>query len=223
MLDHHLQRSIVFSLAFTPDRRFSELKPDEVDNKLFTYHLKKVLQAGYVTKSADGLYALSAAGRRLSTGVHDNEQALIIERAHSVLYLIIRRKSDGAWLFYTRHTYPMLGYSGFMHCNPTVSKTVAQAAADQCAIKTGLHGDFSALGGGYFRVYEGERVESYTHFTLLYCDDIQGELAPGDKQADYFWVNSPDSYSQLLFPATDVLLQAYRQKQPFFIERTFQI
>ena len=46
MLDHHIQRQIVYQLAFVDSLRFGELKPDDLDNKLFTYHLKKVVSAG---------------------------------------------------------------------------------------------------------------------------------------------------------------------------------
>jgi hypothetical protein len=46
MLDHHIQKSIVYDLAFAESLRFSDLKPPELENKAFTYHLKKVMKAG---------------------------------------------------------------------------------------------------------------------------------------------------------------------------------
>lgn len=222
MLDHYIQRAIIYQLAFTQAARFSELKPDHIENKLFTYHLKKVISAGYVEKSEDGLYSLTHKGRRLSTGANDKQDQLVVERAHSVLFLVIRRKSDGKWLFYTRGTYPMLGYSGFIHCNPRVDVEAPSAAATECRVKTGLSGDFTVLGSGYFRIYEGESLESFTHFTLLYCDDIQGELRPHDDKAEYFWTDEPLAVEHV-FPATSLLKDLYEQKQAFFIEKTFTI
>src|SRR6185312_1812671 len=100
MLDHHIQRTIVYKLSFMPSARFSDLKPDDIENKLFTYHLKKVISEGFVSKSEDGTYALTPVGRRLSTGVIKDYQALIVERPLSALFLVIRRKSDNAWLLY---------------------------------------------------------------------------------------------------------------------------
>jgi hypothetical protein len=223
MLDHHLQRSIVYQLAFVNNARFSELKPEDIDNKLFTYHLKKVVNAGYVTKSPEGVYKLTAEGRRLSTGARDKEKDLIVERAHSVLFLIIRRSSDGAYLFYKRNTHPMLGFSGFMHCNPTPTENTTEAARTQCQEKTGLDGDFTPLGGGYFRIYIDNKLESFTHFTLLVCNDVVGKLQPHDNRADYFWETKPNFTSSELFPGTQILHDAYKTGKPFFIEQTFYL
>lgn len=222
MLEHYLQREIIYQLSFRAHARFSELQPDHVENKLFTYHLKKVMAAGYVEKNADRLYSLTPKGRRLGTGAVERQDELVVERAHSVLFLVIRRKSDGAWLLYRRGTYPMLGYGGFMHANPDSAKDAAIVAAEACQEKTGLIGTFTALGGGYFRVYEREKLESFTHFTLLYCDDIKGDLAPHDDKADYFWSDDPLAGPHQ-FPGTALLLNLYQHKQPFFVEETFTI
>ena len=85
MLDHHIQRSIVYRLALARRLKFSELKPDILDNKLFTYHLKKVISAGFAIKTADGYYKLTPEGRRLDAHVLDNTEALV-DRAYSVLF-----------------------------------------------------------------------------------------------------------------------------------------
>lgn len=223
MLDHHLQRSIVYKLAFTPSARFSDLKPDTVDNKLFTYHLKKVLQEGLAVKSEEGVYILTPEGRRVSTDALDKEQALITERPLSALFLVVRRKSDDAWLLYKRGTHPLIGQNGFMHCLPSYLSSVTEAASEQCEAKTSLIGDFTALGGGYIHIFRDSELESYTHFTLLYCDDIQGELQPRDKKASYEWVFEPDFTASSMIPTTGILKKLYEAKQPFFIEKTFHI
>lgn len=223
MLDHYIQRTIVYRLAFTPGLRFSQLKPDELENKLFTYHLKKVLAEGLVEKSETGIYTLTPEGRRISTGALDKEQSLIVDRAHSVLFLVIRRKQDGAWLFYKRGTHPMLGFSGFMHCNPNAQEFVTETAHLECHKKTGLEGTFQVLGGGYFRIYDSGFLESFTNFTLLYCDEIQGELNPIDPKAEYYWVHNPDFSAEDMFPGTKLLKEYYEAKRPFFIDETFSI
>lgn len=223
MLDHHIQRAIVYRLAFTPGLRFSELKPPEIDNKLFTYHLKKVLAGGLASKSDEGIYTLTPEGRRVSTGALDKEKTLIVERAHSVLFLVIRRKEDGAWLFYRRSTHPMLGFKGFMHCNPHAQKPVNETARVQCREKTGLDGDFTALGSGYFRIYKDGYLESFTHFTLLYCDDIHGDLTPHDPKAEYYWNTHPDFTAEDMFPGTNLLKEHYEAKRVFLIDKTFLI
>src|SRR6187549_3745870 len=105
MLDHHIQRSIVYNLAFADSLRFGELKPYDIDNKLFTYHLKKVVSAGYAVKLESGEYALTPEGRRVGKGAL-KKQSHLIDRAYSVLLLSIQRE-DGAWLLYRRQTHPL--------------------------------------------------------------------------------------------------------------------
>ncbi len=222
MLDHHLQRAIVYELAFMERARFSELKPDGLDNKLFSYHLKKVLLSGLIIKSDDGSYSLTPEGRRFSTGVNEKNQSLIVERAHSVLYLVIRRKLDSAWLLYERKTHPMLGYKGFIHANPTSDKSVEQNAQDQVIARTGLRGTFTPLGGGYFTSIKDGVTESFTNFTLLYCEDAEGDLVQNDNKAVYFWANDLEQIEQL-FPSTFILRDKYLAKQAFFIQKTFQL
>jgi hypothetical protein len=223
MLDHHLQRAIIHKLAFTPSASFSELKPDDVDNKLFTYHLKKTTSSGYVQKSEDGQYSLTPDGRRLSTGVLDKQQALVTERPLSALFLVIRRKSDGAWLLYTRKTHPMLGYKGFMHVRPNAAEDIAMTARNQVREKTGLVGSFTALGGGYVRIFKRDELESFTHFTLLYCNDAEGELVQNDAHSEFYWDINPDFEQGTMFPTTITLKKAYDRGEPFFVEKTFTI
>lgn len=222
MLDHHLQRAIVYRLALSHELRFSELKPDTVDNKLFTYHLHKVESAGYVHKNDDGLYSLTPEGRRLGIRVLYNQNAFE-DQADSVLFLVIRRTSDGAWLLYKRSAHPLIGRVGFMHAPPSSAQTTSEAAHEFCKRVTGLRGDFKPIGGGYFRVYKDGNIESFTHFTLMVCDDIAGELAPNDNHAGYFWSQDPDFTAEEMIPNTPILAELYQSGQPFFIEKTFTL
>jgi len=222
MLDHHLQRSIVYQLAFAPSMRFGELKPGDIDNKLFTYHLKKVMAAGYVAKNDDGLYVLTSEGRRIGVGALKNEQRLI-DRAYSTLLLAIRRRSDGAWLLYKRNTHPMIGLAGFMHAQPIAQEDIVDTARKDCREKTGLDGDFSVHGHGYFRVYEADQLESFIHFTLLVCNDIQGELKQNSKLADYYWEVAPDFSTPHMLPNMKTLYEMYLGPKGTFAERTFHI
>lgn len=222
MLDHHLQRRIVYRLALTSSLRFSQLKPDTIENKLFTYHLKKVVSAGLVTKQEDGTYALTPEGRLLGIRVLDKQMA-IIDRPESVLFLAIRRSSDKAWLLYRRKTHPLLGKVGFMHCAPMANETATTVAAKACLEKTGIKAEFRILGSGYFKVYRDDDLESFTHFTLLVSDDATGELDQGDELAEYFWADHPDFSDADMLPNMKTLGNLHKVNELFFIEKTFKL
>ena len=222
MLEHHIQKAIVYKLAFSQGLRFSQLKPGELDNKLFDYHLKLVIRAGLVEKNNDGLYTLTSEGRRVGVGVLD-KQFMALDRAHSVLFLVIRRQSDGAWLLFKRQTHPLLGKIGFMHVNPEIGKDVFSSAHDELLAKTGINAMFNYIGSGYFTVYEGDDLESYTHFTALVATDASGELAQDSEKGEYFWQADIKSVESELLPTAKTLIDYYESGQPFFIEKTFRI
>ena len=222
MLDHHLQRAIVYHLALEDNLRFSELKPDEIENKLFTYHLKKVVSAGYVLKNVDGRYSLTADGRRLGIRVLGNFQTLA-DRAHSVIFLVIRRKYDGAWMLSTRKIQPMIGRVGFMHCTPNANESICDTAQKLCKERTGLECEFSALGGGYFRIFRGDELESFTHFTMLVCEDAVGELVQGNEYAQYEWHTEPDFTNATMLPNMQSLVERYQAGVPFVHEETLKL
>lgn len=219
MLDHHIQRTIVYKLALTEALRFSELRPDEIENKLFTYHLKKVVSEGYATKDQDGLYKLTPEGRRLGVYILDNTEPLF-DRADSVILMAVQRKEDYSWLLYRRRSHPLLGKVGFMHAIPNASESSVDTAKKTLLEKTGLIGTFEVLGGGFFRIYEESRLESFTNFTLLTCNDAVGELQADDELAEYFWVDSPDSEATNLLPNMPTLLKLHKEGKTFFVERT---
>lgn len=220
MLDHYIQRNIVYSLALAPGYRFSELQPDGLENKLFDYHLKKVIAAGYVEKNEDGTYSLTPTGRRMGKDVLKREQHLI-DRAYSVLFLAVRRSEDGAWLLCRRKTHPMFDQIGFLYAQPELSQHVAETAAQELLAKTGLQGSCTVRGNGYFRMYKGDDLESFTHFTVLECDAPTGELQQLDQLAEYFWASSSEIDGTDVLPSVKPILEKLVEPGQFYLEEDF--
>lgn len=219
MLDHHTQRSIVYTLAFASSMRFSELQPSDIDSKLFTYHLKKVIQAGYVTKHDDGSYALTPEGRRIGKTVLKKDR--FMDQAYSILLLVIRRKTDGAWLLYTRNTHPLIGLTGFMQALPLADESIVTTARTTCLEKSGLAGHFQVISSGYLRVFEADELESFTHFTLLSCDDVEGELKEHDDYGTYTWVQDPNFSAATMLPTAKILSELALSRDTPFVEQTY--
>lgn len=222
MLDHHIQKNIVYTLAFSEGMRFSELKPDTLENKAFDYHLKKVIRAGYVEKAESGLYQLTSEGRRVGKGAL-KDQSRLLDRAYSTLLLAVQRKSDSAWLLYRRRTHPMIGLSGFMHAQPAPDRNATEVAADVLREQTGLTGEFVVHGHGYFRVLRAGSLESFTHFTLLRCSEAQGELHQNSELAEYYWDTDPEWQGSDVLPNMQTLHKMLQAPAGSFVECTFDI
>lgn len=222
MLDHHIQRTIVYTLAFSDGMRFSELKPDELENKAFDYHLKKVIRAGFVEKGSDGSYRLTSEGKRVGKGAL-KQQTRMINRAYSTLLLAIRRSEDGAWLMMRRKVQPLIGLAGFMNASPVAECDIVDTAAQVCQEQTGLTGCFVVQGHGYFRTYTSGSLESFIHFTLLVCNDIQGALRQNSSLAEYYWDTDPDWSAPDMLPSTQTLHKMLAAPQGSFVDQTFDI
>lgn len=222
MLDHHLQRDLVYHLAFADSLRFSELKPADVESKLFTYHLKKVLNAGYIQKNEDGSYSLTPEGRRVGVSAF-KQQHMGTERAYSILLLAVRRKSDGMWLLNYRNTHPLRGKTGFVHTTPVATNLARIRASDHLLEATSLTASFKVVGHGYLRMFEGKELESFTHFTLLYSDDAEGTLNEGSEYASYHWESSPDFKSPEMLPSMQYLVDMIQDPELNFQDLVFKI
>ncbi len=222
MLEHHIQKTIVYTLAFSDSMRFGELKPDMLENKAFDYHLKKVIRAGLVEKTHEGRYALTSEGKRVGKGAL-KAQARMIDRAYSTLLLAVRRADDGAWLLMRRRVQPLIGLRGFMNAQPIAAQNIAETAHEVCREQTGLSGEFVAHGHGYFRTYRNGSLESFIHFTLLVCNDIQGVLHQNSSLAEYCWDMDPDWSAPDMLPSTQTLHKMLEVPAGSFVDETFDI
>lgn len=221
MIDHHLQREIVYKLSQADSLRFSDLKPDDIENKLFDYHLKKVMSARYVTKDDAGMYVLTPLGRRVGKDALRKDE-ILIDRAYSVLFLAVRRAEDNAWLLCRRKTHPLLHRVGFVHAQPELGVSVFATAQQTLANKTGLQADFAVRGSGYLRMYEHDNLESFTNFTLLEATQATGELEQLDELAEYYWQKAPDFTDPALLPSISMFAEQLAKPGLFFVEKTFK-
>ncbi len=222
VLDHHIQKSIVYDLAFAESLRFSELKPDDMENKAFTYHLKKVVKAGLVEKQDDGSYALTMKGRRVGKGALKKESRLL-DRAYSILLLAVRNIEDDTWLLYKRQTQPLLGLTGFMQAQPVAGADTGSTAQQTCFEQTGIEAKFAVQGHGYFRVYRKGELESFIHFTLLLGESPTGTLHETAESAGYFWQRTPNFESPDMLPNMQTLHRMCLDSPGSFVEATFEL
>jgi ADP-ribose pyrophosphatase YjhB (NUDIX family) len=146
----------------------------------------------------------------------------ILDKAYSVLFLVARRKT-GEWLLYKRGIHPLFGYTAFPVATPSADLSATETATRDLLTKTGLSGEFTAMGGGFFHMYHDAQLESYSNFTLLVCEDVRGELASEDPNGTYEWVNAPDFAAVDMLPNMAKLVELYEQGQPFFLEETLKI
>jgi hypothetical protein len=214
---HHIQKSIINKLNQAHSLSFSKLKPDDLDNKLFSYHLNIVQVDDFVEK-VDKTYRLTPTGKLMWRQLTQKPEQLS-KRAYSVLILAIKNKTSGEWLVYKRRRHPLIGKVGFMHATPSHEVSAVESAKNECFNKTGLSCDFKYRGGGFFRIKNGDELQSFTNFSLFFASTEQSKLSVNDEDAEYFWISEPELHKQQLLPNMPSLLDSLADNQLFFTDK----
>lgn len=222
MVEHHIQRDILYKLVTSPTARFAELKPKDIDGNIFTYHLRQLIKNKYVEKSEDGSYHLTSLGKNIGINIRLKSKELL-EQAHSIFLLIIRNEK-GEWLLRKRLAHPMYGKYGFVHGEPEARKSIYEAANDALGQRTGLSAEFKPIGHGYITFLLDDEVESFTHCTFLEAYNLSGELIPVTGNGENTWLPEPDFASEDMIPSMTDIVEALRKKDDcFYVELSYQL
>jgi hypothetical protein len=182
---HHIQKTIIYKLAFAKSQTFSQLKNPEIENKLFDYHLKQTVRDGFVEKLEVG-YALTPDGRKIAPGLAYRESEKSV-KAYSIIFTIIKHAETGEYLLAKRLSHPLIGGIGLVHHLPSALTSILETAKLSTLSKTGLNADYKHHASGYFRVFNNDLLESFIHFDLLVCKKATGELKSNDKRQEFLW------------------------------------
>ena len=218
MITHHLQKQILHHLVTVPCAHFSELKPDDVEGNIFTYHLQQLIKQKYIVKQDDGTYCLTPDGKAVGINVKLSAREAL-QQAHSVLFMALKTK-DG-WLVRKRLAHPMFGKVGFVHGEPLATESITTTASKIFAAKTGLIVDFTVAGSGYVRLLKDEALESFTHFTLLYAKSFAGSLAEKVEKhpnGQNYWLKAIDTQDSDLIPGMEALCAKLESSDGLFFE-----
>lgn len=212
---HHIQRTILDKLAMVESARFGQLKPDEMDGNMFTYHIRQLIAAKYVAHLPDGSYQLTQKGKTYIVHRYENES----EQAHTILLLIVLR--DDKVLLRKRLVQPLLGYGGFIHGEPDPHKPVEQSARERMLAKTGLAVDFSVQASGLIRIIRKDILESFSHaIVLVGKTDINKLEIEQDQTGKNYWLDvdqlDKSDDHQLIPSCKDILTVATDSKAHWF-------
>lgn len=204
-------------------RRYSQLRPQDVESNLFMYHLKGLLKAGLIQK-ANGAYQLSTKGLEtvgllsLSTGK--------IRLQPKILTAVICKNQAGEHLLARWHRQPNIGQISFVHGMLHFGRTALEMAATELAEKAGLEADLKHRGEVYVR---GLRADSVDRHMLVHVFEAlnprpsrQNELRP--EVAEAFWAPLEQFTQADFVPGFWEIVQIYESTPgPFFQEITVRL
>lgn len=177
IIGHHIQRHILGVLYHQKIARFRDLRPQNVDTNLYSYHLRSLIKQGMLRK-VEGGYTLGDRGLAYIDRV--SSKSMLIRTQPKIVTMIVAQNSNGDVLLQRRTKQPHLDTwtlpYGKLHIEDYSILGAARREADE---KLGLiEPSLIHAGDCYIRVYTGKGEDrqilssTLVHVFYLETDDI---------------------------------------------------
>lgn len=190
---HSAQTAILRELLFHPSANFATLqKTTGLDSDHFKFHIKRLLELGYVEKKTDGDYTLTIKGKEYSNKL-DTDSNTMERQTKTAALLVIVRDNDGEMevLVQERLKQPFFGFWGRPTGKIRWGETIIEGAQRELLEETGLTADCEVK-GIYHKIDKqtesGELLEDKIFYAVL-CTGTQGELIEEFEGGRNAWMN----------------------------------
>jgi 8-oxo-dGTP pyrophosphatase MutT (NUDIX family) len=187
-----VKKDILFRLIYSEGLRYRDLKPDDTDPKLFTYHLKKLIEEGLIEKTGI-YYHLTYKGMFFTEKYRWTDKEFAPQPRVHVLVAI---KTEDKFVMIKRARQSYLGYIDFPGGKAELNENTKQSAKRWLAEHTGYNSKIrlcaivqvrniykgNILDNKLFTIYKGENAKKVSdvisdkgEVVLLTEDEIRKE------------------------------------------------
>ena len=222
---HKVQMQILRELLFNPWTRFTDLNIEGLTSDHFTYHIKTLVQKGYI-KCLSGKYLLTASGKEFANTMDTDRLKVEKQAKVGVLVIAFRREKDKSYiLIQTRLKEPYFGFRGFITGKVRFGETVSEAASRELFEETGLGVNFVHRCIVHEHVYskQNDKLLEDKFFHVFQAIDLEGKLIDTTagknewiREADFPDV-TPKFYDE------DDLLRWCKRPQRRFVEKKYYV
>lgn len=211
-ITHNIQMHIISVLMLQKHARFRDMRPDNCDTNLYSYHLKALQRGGYVTKTEFG-YTLDKKGLiyvdRVST------RSMKVRSQPKIVTMMVIQNSDGNVLLFKRKRQPYtdqwtLPYGKLHIDDATIETSAKREIREKLGVK---EVEPRHVGDCYIRVADSGEVMMSTlvHVFRFETDDIA--------LTDSLMWAKPHKLGQLdLAPAVEEIVTRSFFNDPHFFE-----
>ena len=174
---HSAQMVILRELLFVDELNFGKLRQATgLESDAFNFHLKKLVDNGYVDKRAPGRYTLTPAGKTYANRMDTDDST--IEKQPKLSVVIIVENDKGEHLFQERLKQPYFGYWGHPTGKIRWGETMVAAAERELMEETGLEADFRVVGMYHKLDYDksSKELREDKYFCMVHGVNPRGEL-----------------------------------------------
>lgn len=221
---HRTQINILKELLFNNGANFAALNTTGLTNDLFTFHLKKLVEEGWVYKD-DKKYFLTQQGKVLA-GTIDTEKVRLEEWGKPSVAVTTKRIVNGkpCLLMHKRKKEPFLGYYGFINGKVRYGEKTEATAVREFKEETGLTGKPNFI--GVYHKLRGPNEEDIVldNFFFLYImKDISGELIDTNEGTNH-WIPEDEIKNLKTFPGFEWVLDSMiNEKYLHYFERFIKV
>ena len=222
---HPVQARILTALLFRPAARFSELNLTGLTNDHFSFHIRKLVEAGMVEKNEDG-YQLTAKGKEFANRL-DTETAKVERQPKTTVLVIGARGGDGEreYLVQQRLKQPYYGYHGFISGKVRWGEKIGETVRRELTEESGLIGMPKLLGVEHkIDVKEGVVLED-KYFYIYLVENPSGELLVDFEGGKNLWLTEAKivKLDKLFGDMVDLLNFVKDGREFGFLEKVFEI
>lgn len=189
---HPLQMDILRKLLFAPYLKYSEIKPGDMENSQFIFHLDKLIEEILVEKSEDG-YRLTVLGKEFANRMDSIESKM---KSFPKTTTILCGYRDGAeekeYLVYKRLKNPFYGGQGFPTQKVWFGDKICDAAKRGLKEETNLDGKPELIAIRHYHVYleDKQLVEDKIMYMFAFHNPI-GEVK-GNVEGEFNWIKDSE-------------------------------
>jgi ADP-ribose pyrophosphatase YjhB (NUDIX family) len=208
---HHYQKKILVTLANDSPLRFTKLKPATIPNNTFSYHLKYLLETGYIENSPNG-YRATRKGLK-SIEYSESSKAILPLKVLTMSLILDDKKRV---LLRRRTSSPVRGWYGIPSGMIHEAESTETAAQREIKEKTGL--TLAALtfkGLLDFRYINKSTQDTYVHaIAFIYTTQLKGlpdGFLPDPSIGEFMW---SDLQRNDILPEVMVAFDMLKNKKP---------
>ena len=221
---HAAQMKILRHLLLSPSAGFAELqKQTELTSDHANFHIKKLLEVGYIEKNADDKYTLTRTGKEYSNRMDTDDN--VIEKQPKISVALIIENDKGEFLAQQRLKQPYYGFWGRPTGKIRWGETMLEAAERELMEETGLTADLSVAGFYHKMDYEketGDLLEDKI-FVLIYGTDPKGQLIVDDEGHHNEWLTDNELHERgKYFQSVPEITAIAKKNSANFMEHKYQ-
>lgn len=177
---HQAQITILDFLRHHEQTRFSTLmRAAGMTSDTFKFHVRKLLLAGLVRKTADDAYTLTAAGKEYANNLDTDKRAVQKQPKLSVLLIVPHPTEPGLYLFQERKRNPYYGFWSCIGGPVRWGELAGEAAQRELTKQTSLTAAFDerlCLRKRDYDASDGQLLEDKI-FLVLEASQVAGKLS----------------------------------------------